>query len=135
MMETPPQVTDLPEGHLSVRKWSAILCLGALAAAASAYLCLRFGFAYQCMLLKLTGIPCPFCGGTRALGALAIGDYAAAIRWNPLVTFGFVSVLVAAFVSFIRGRYFHFNQSRMQWIGLGIIISLNWLFLIFFLPR
>jgi hypothetical protein len=136
-MEMLPLVTDLPEGHVSVsvRKWSALLCLLALAGAATAYLCIQFGFAYQCMLLKLTGIPCPFCGGTRALSALAIGDFTAALRWNPLATFGFVSVLVSALVSLIRGRHLRFSQSRIQWIVLGIIISLNWLYLIFFLPR
>jgi len=40
-----------------------------------------------------TGLPCPFCGGTRALHALARADWAAAFYYNPLA---FAAVLGAA---------------------------------------
>lgn len=46
-----------------------------------------------CPLLELTGIPCPTCGGTRALLALAAADLPAALAWNPLVA---VAGIVAA---------------------------------------
>lgn len=37
-----------------------------------------------CLLRKLTGWPCPLCGGTRALRALAHGDWATALWTSPL---------------------------------------------------
>jgi Protein of unknown function (DUF2752) len=39
-----------------------------------------------CPLRALTGLDCPFCGGTRAAHALAHGDVAAALDHNLLVT-------------------------------------------------
>jgi hypothetical protein len=41
-----------------------------------------------CLLRGLTGIPCPFCGGTTALVQLGRGDLAAALRASPLVVLG-----------------------------------------------
>lgn len=47
-----------------------------------------------CPLFELTGLACPFCGGTRALYALAHGDVAAAAGHNAVVVLA-VPVLVA----------------------------------------
>jgi len=41
-----------------------------------------------CLLRGLTGIPCPFCGGTTALVQLGRGDLLAALRASPLVVLG-----------------------------------------------
>jgi hypothetical protein len=48
-----------------------------------------------CLFRELTGIPCPTCGGTRALLALARLDPGAAIAWNPLAA--------AAAILFVAG--------------------------------
>jgi hypothetical protein len=45
-----------------------------------------------CPLRTLTGIPCPLCGATRAVVALAHGDVFQSLRFNPV---GIVVVLVA----------------------------------------
>ena len=39
-----------------------------------------------CPFHALTGLPCPLCGSTHALLALAHGDLRAAFGWNPLAT-------------------------------------------------
>jgi hypothetical protein len=39
-----------------------------------------------CPFHALTGVPCPGCGTTRALVALAHGDFAGALAFNPLAT-------------------------------------------------
>ncbi len=41
-----------------------------------------------CLLRGLTGIPCPFCGGTTALVQLGRGDLQAALRASPLAVLG-----------------------------------------------
>jgi Na+-driven multidrug efflux pump len=38
----------------------------------------------RCLFRAWTGLPCPFCGGTRALRALARGDWVEALYHNPL---------------------------------------------------
>jgi hypothetical protein len=38
-----------------------------------------------CPLHAITGWPCPTCGATRAVLALARGEFVAALRMNPLV--------------------------------------------------
>jgi hypothetical protein len=47
-----------------------------------------------CPLLMLTGIPCPFCGGTHAGIDLGRGHPVAALRASPLAVFGAVAVII-----------------------------------------
>jgi Protein of unknown function (DUF2752) len=47
-----------------------------------------------CPFLMLTGIPCPFCGGTHAGIDLGRGDPIAALRASPLAVCGAVVVVV-----------------------------------------
>ena len=44
--------------------------------------------ATLCLLRGLTGIPCPFCGGTTAMVQLGRGDLSAALQASPLVVLG-----------------------------------------------
>jgi hypothetical protein len=47
-----------------------------------------------CLLKRLTGIPCPFCGSTRCLAACSSFDFASAIRWNPLTFLACVGIVL-----------------------------------------
>jgi hypothetical protein len=47
-----------------------------------------------CVFKGLTGLPCPTCGSTRALGRLFALDFAGALAMNPFTTV--VAVVVAA---------------------------------------
>jgi hypothetical protein len=47
-----------------------------------------------CVFKGLTGLPCPTCGSTRALGRLFALDFAGALALNPFTTL--VAVVVAA---------------------------------------
>ena len=51
-----------------------------------------------CAFKGLTGLPCPTCGSTRALGRLALFDLAGALRMNPLATLVFALVAAWALV-------------------------------------
>jgi len=58
---------------------------------------LWMGFV-TCPLRVTTGVPCPGCGLTRAVMALATGDLAEALHWHPLV------FLLAPILVFTIGR-------------------------------
>jgi hypothetical protein len=47
-----------------------------------------------CPFLMLTGIPCPFCGGTHAGIDLGRGQPVAALRASPLAVFGAVALVL-----------------------------------------
>ena len=74
---------------------SRLLGFGAVGAAiAGAHL--FFGIGLPCPLLSLTGIQCPLCGSTRAAGALAEGDVAAAWGHNALLVLVLPILIVCA---------------------------------------
>jgi hypothetical protein len=71
-------------------------------------------FAF-CGFHRLTGLPCPFCGGTRAARAILQGDFLLALYLNPLA-FGvliFLGVFCGiAVIEALRG------QSMADWQAL-----------------
>ena len=52
----------------------------------------------------LTGRACPLCGLTRALFALAKGQWAAALHWNALSPLGFAMLFSLFWSGPVRGR-------------------------------
>ena len=71
-----------------------------------------------CPSLLLTGIPCPGCGGLRAVNDLTRGDVAAAISSNVLVV-ALVAVLGVAWLAWVVRRW----RGR---IGPMIVLSERW---------
>lgn len=102
-----------------------------------------------CSLRTLTGVPCVGCGGTRAMKALVHGDYVAAVSFNPLAMLGVFAVLVwfvwtAATMKSARykrggtdptvGRVSS-NTGKWWGIAIAVLVLLNWIYLICYLPR
>jgi len=92
-----------------------------------------------CPLHAVTGLPCPTCGSTRAAIALVHGDLATALAWNPLMTLVMIGaalyVLYAAVVvigKIPRLRWTPPSRSESRGIRIGVIllISINWAYLI-----
>lgn len=50
----------------------------------------------SCPFLAVTGLPCPFCGGMRAVSSLAHGDLTAALHSNGYATVVVLLVAVAS---------------------------------------
>lgn len=96
----------------------------------------------DCVFPERFGIPCPGCGGTRAMQALSHGEVATALAFHPAAVLG-VFIAAAWFVS----RFFQFRaganpptieeQRATLARGVGIaalLIAANWIYLIAFPP-
>ena len=95
-----------------------------------------------CGFRKLTGVPCPLCGGTRAVESLTDLDLGTALSMNPLVCLGTLALIAWLFL----GLADHVLGSRLERrltrslarlplaiIGFGLLL-LNWAYRVFFLP-
>lgn len=89
----------------------------------------------DCFFKSTFGLPCPTCGGTRALVALARLDAASAFRSNPLVAAGSVSFvlggLAAGFLA-VLGRGIREPARYPAWlrVSLAVLVALNWAWLL-----
>lgn len=121
----------------------ALRALGLLVGlVAMAWLARRLGLPLPgCPLRELTGVPCPFCGSTRAFAALAELNFLGAFRLNPLVSF---AALVAGAVwggellrsggSPVRLSASTNTRAHWKWLLAGALL-LNWIYLALHLPR
>lgn len=96
-----------------------------------------------CGLREATGIPCLACGGTRSMMALARGDFAAALAYNPLVVLSVVGALVWLVTAMFRWRFSstthrEYAARRLPvWVIITTLVTLfvaNWLYLWLYLP-
>jgi hypothetical protein len=94
----------------------------------------------SCSLLRLTGIPCPFCGSSRSFAAMATGAWGQAWLNSPLACVLFVLVCAvfawnaAALVlrvRLIRGEWLRLGTPRRRWVA-GLLaaglIAANWIY-------
>ena len=83
--------------------WDVVVHHLPLAVISGTALILPYGVTPQnlplipCTFLRLTGIPCPFCGFTRSFWAIATGEWGAALANCPLA-FGVYFFTVLLFV-------------------------------------
>jgi hypothetical protein len=117
----------------------ALLALAAVGMAVAIFTD-RFKIALpQCTFKQLTGLPCAFCGSTRALRALGHLHFAQAFWFNPLATAGVFGAVIAVICSSVAPQWFENFVIRVKrWplltIGLALVVA-NWLFVLKFLPR
>jgi hypothetical protein len=111
--------------------------IGVLAGAAVAVLHLDRLPVVLCVFKGLTGLPCPTCGSTRALGRLAVFDLAGAVAMNPLATLAFGLVAVWALVDLVllpRRRALSLEvEPRLAWrlrIAVLALFLANWVYLL-----
>ncbi len=111
--------------------------IGVVAGAAVAVLHLDRLPMVLCTFKALTGLPCPTCGSTRALGRLAAFDLAGAIAMNPLATlvFGLVAVWAVVDLALLpwRRALSLEVQPRLAWVLRLLALALflaNWVYLL-----
>ncbi len=90
-----------------------------------------------CYLKAFTGIPCPTCGSTRAVGCLAHGDLAGAFAMNPLATAALLALVPWALADLgllTRGRALGLSVSpgvgRALRLAAVVTVLANWAYLI-----
>ena len=109
----------------------------ALIPAAIAYPALHAatGFAPVCPLREVTGVPCPFCGGTTAATALADGRLVDALAANPFVPA--LTVVLAGVLLLVVARALGLATPPRSWSGdrqrtgalvAGALVTASWLF-------
>jgi hypothetical protein len=92
-----------------------------------------------CVFKARTGVPCPSCGSTRAMEALAAGDPAAAMAQNPLAVIAVAGGLVylvyawcvvAGVVRPLRPGWL--TSPMPAWLrwGIPLVLAANWAYLI-----
>ena len=64
----------------------------------------EYSFYPKCTLFQLTGMHCPGCGATRAVGALAGGRLLDAVRYNPLLIVGGPIIALVVFRKVKQGQ-------------------------------
>lgn len=86
-----------------------------------------------CGFRMLSGWPCPFCGGTRALADLAHGRWGHSLMLNPLVWFALLAVPVWWMLCVLESRGMisseRMDKLRPGWKFWSVAIALNWSYL------
>lgn len=89
----------------------------------------------SCILLNVTGMPCPFCGMSRALGELIKLNFAKSFYYNPssVLFFTFIGLfgLTILLLSFFH-RKISFNFNRKTLFIFVLVLLLMWTLNIFF---
>jgi len=101
---------------------------GALLGAAALWPVLPVHPPAACPLRNLTGIPCPFCGMTRACVAAVHGHLGASLAFNPAG----ILVLAIAVLAFVRPAWLRVLV-RPTWV-LFVALGVLWLWNIGFNP-
>ena len=88
-----------------------------------------------CFFHKMTGLPCPLCGGTRAARALLHGDIPRALALNPLSLIAVAALIAAAGIlawEAVRGRaatdWAGFFQRARWWFPFLLVALFLWWF-------
>lgn len=95
-----------------------------------------------CLFRMLTGYYCPGCGGTRAVRALFMGDFAASFCYHPFVLYGtilFGWFMISNTVEYLSGGKIRVGMKyKNRYVILGaLVILLNWIIqnILIFLDR
>ncbi|MCE5325696.1 MAG: DUF2752 domain-containing protein [Planctomycetaceae bacterium] len=87
-----------------------------------------------CLLKRLTGLPCPACGGTRSFVCLLHGDILAAVAFNPLAAIICLLAAAALVVRMLLRRQVQVQLGpRERVAAMSIFVAavlVNWAYLI-----
>jgi hypothetical protein len=126
----------IPGGRDTELIWGSVLAASGLIAA----FWLKLGLPTPlCPLHALSGMPCPTCGATRAVGALLHGEIGRAIILNPLMTVLLVSaalylcyaaVVVIGGFPRLRWEPLTKNEANLARLATMVLLTTNWIYLL-----
>lgn len=139
--DIPPVISEVARRERGFRFTPALFIGLCLLAALAARVSIDYQIPFpKCSFKLATGLPCSFCGGTRALRALTHFQFTEAFWLNPLVTLGalasFVAFSIWALVPTVK--FERAMQTFKKLPLLPIILALvaaNWIYEILYLPR
>lgn len=88
-------------------------------------ICILKYFKITCIFYKITSVPCPTCGMTRAVESLFKGDFEKYCEYNVMALPVFVAFLLILF-----NRYLGRCKKFFTVFGIGILV-INFLYYIF----
>lgn len=136
MMNAPPRIATATNSSMDRSPAWAFTAVLVLLAGARVSLTWPLPLPF-CLLKRLTGIPCPFCGATRCLQACSRFDFASALYWNPLAL-AFGAGVAVWFIAWAVDRLWNWRwlaalrrafQIRALKFGLFGAVILNWVYL------
>ncbi len=91
-----------------------------------------------CMVKRLTGVPCPGCGGTRSAVSMIRGEFATALKFNPLATLVLPLAPFAIALWVYRRRavargsapWLTRRTQHLLLLALCIALALNWVYVL-----
>lgn len=113
--------------------WLPILIMGSWFAQTGYSL---IGNFFSCVLYEWSGLPCPGCGGTRAIVQLFSGNIIESVKYHPAVLAA-ICCYVHFMLNYIFRNYINFNKHKkeihieMYIYFLVVIIIFQWIIKIF----
>ena len=87
-----------------------------------------------CVFRHVTGVPCPTCGTTRSVTALARGDVTGAFGFNPLMAAVMVAVVLVVSMRVVIGKQpmirLERQPRRVVWSLVTLLFVANWVYVI-----
>lgn len=119
--------------------WWEAYCL-LLVLGAAVYIPLSYTFDFHlpgAPTRELFNVPCPLCGGTRAVTALCLGRFGEAWEYNPLAIFVFSFLMLSILhwlVALVTRRRIAIEatkrQGRIFWLVISLIFIANWIYVL-----
>ena len=121
----PADVVDRITAAAGTGPLGLILRVGAMSAAAvlASFVHRVHDPGILCPIRALTGVPCPFCGGTTVFMELGAAHPAKALAANPVVLIGAIGLATAPLGS--GRRWWAINPRTRAWF-LGVVVALSW---------
>jgi hypothetical protein len=121
-------MTPAPAPAVRLHERELRVASGAMVAVAAAWPLLPLHPPIACPLRAATGVPCPFCGMTRAVVAAVHGHFATSLAFNP----GGIVVLLIGIIALVRPALLTRVRAPI-WSAVAIVGAL-WLWNIGFNP-
>lgn len=119
--------------HIGKIIWLPVIVMGSWFSA-SGYE--RYWTKFTCSFFRIIGMPCPGCGGTRAVYSLFSGEFLKSFLYHPVVLYGVVAYLHFMGLYFFRKHILKSAKviaiERYAYVAIAVIL-LQWVIKVIYL--